>query len=303
MILAGSALLTGARAQTAPSANQFVGTTPCGEAVRAFLGGMDRAAACHAVRWNLTFDTPGTDATPWSATAVYGVPPSGNPNQMIDGPKVSVRGVYRRTAGGRGSIKAAYQLVIDGSGRSMTFAQLGDDLLHELAVDGTLAIGTAGWSYTLNRADRAEPQGNPSAAPDMSYTISPRATGTDVFGVFEGRTACAGIARELRITPTAGCLKVKWRVTLLWNAGSTQPTTYKVESSLHRSAARTGAWQLVRGATTDADATVFQLNATPSEAPMLLLKGSEDVLFVLDHARRLLVGNVDFGYTLNRVRP
>ena len=162
-------------------------------------------------------------------------------------------------------------------------------------------LGTAGWSYTLNRADRMEKPGNPSLAPDMSYTISPRGSGTTVFGIFEGRTPCSGIARELKIIPVSGCLKVKWRVTLFQNAQTGEPTTYKVEGTLHRTSAREGSWRIVRGKGFEPSPVVYQLDATAAEAPIRLQRGDDRVLFFQGKDGNLLVGNADFSYTLNRV--
>jgi hypothetical protein len=69
----------------------FIGTTPCGDAVRAFVGGMPAGATCHAIRWELTLGTA-EDANRWRLTAVYGVPPATNPGAMIDGPRVTKQG-------------------------------------------------------------------------------------------------------------------------------------------------------------------------------------------------------------------
>ena len=54
---------------------EFAGTTPCEEVVRAFLGGMDLRAACHAITWRRTLATARSDSAP-----------------MVDGPRVALRG-------------------------------------------------------------------------------------------------------------------------------------------------------------------------------------------------------------------
>ena len=165
-------------------------------------------------------------------------------------------------------------------------------------------VGNGGWSYTLNRADSAEKPVDPSLAanaPDMSYPISPFAIGPNVFGVFEGRSPCHGIARELNLPQHAGCHKVKWRVTLYQNPETSVPTTYKIEGTLHRQRVREGTWSIVRGAKIDPNATVYRLNPTETEAALLLLKADNNILFFLDQSRELLVGHADFSYTLNRV--
>lgn len=293
-------LLSGATEGRTAVVSEFVGTSPCGAGPRAFLGGMAPTAACHAITWRLTLVTDGNGPSAWKVAATYGIPARGNPNQMVDGPKVAIEGTVQARKGTRSNTAAiVYHLKTDGPGRSLDLAHVGDDLLQFLADDRSLMVGNAGWSYTLNRANRAEKTGNDAGAPDMSYVISPRSTGP-VFGVFEGRTPCRGISRELNLPEVVGCFKVKWRVTLHQNPQTSAPTTYKVESSLHRQRAREGTWSIVRGEASH-PGDVYRLSATGTEKALLLLKGDDNVLFFLDEQPRLLIGNADFSYTLNRV--
>ena len=97
--------------------------------------------------------------------------------------------------------------------------KVSDALLHLLDEDKSLMNGTGGWSYTLNRAEMAEKPGVEAPTSEMSYPIAPAATGSNVFGVFEGRTPCNGISRELNRPEKAGCIKAKWRVTLYQKPG------------------------------------------------------------------------------------
>jgi hypothetical protein len=284
-----------------PVVSEFVGTSPCGAAPRAFLGGMAPAAACHAITWRLALVTNGNGPSTWKVAATYGIPARSNPNQMVDGPKVALEGALEVGRGTRSNdVAIVYRLRTDRSDRSLYLVHVGDDLLHFLAGDRTLMVGDSGWSYTLNRANRAEETGSDADAPDMTYTISPRATGP-VFGVFEGRTPCRGISRGLNLPETPGCLKVKWRVTLNQNPRTSAPTTYKVEGSLHRQHAREGTWSIARGTATDSGAVVYRLGPVDAEGALMLLKGDDNVLFFLDGQHRLLIGNADFSYTLNRV--
>ena len=197
--------------------------------------------------------------------------------------------------------RVVYRLTADKSQRSLSFVKIGDNLLHLLNPDGSLMVGNGGWSYTLNRADQAEKPGDASVTPDMSYKISPLATGPNVFGVFEGRSPCHGIARELKLPQHAGCMKVKWRITLYQNPETSAPTTYKVEGTLHRQGAREGAWSIVHGTKADTKAIVYQLSPTQTEAALLLWKADENVLFFLNRDLEPMVGHADFSYTLNRV--
>jgi hypothetical protein len=282
---------------------EFAGTTPCGEVERAFLGGMDRGTACHAITWRLALATFTSAPASWTLTAAYGVPAPSNPNAMVDGPRVALKGTWTTSRGTKFDASAIIYRLTSEAGRTITFGRVSEELVHILDGDERLKLGTAGWSYTLNRADRMEKPGDPSLAPDMSYTISPRGSGTTVFAVLEGRTPCAGIARELKISPVTGCLKVKWRVTLFQNAQTGQPTTYKIESSLHRDRAREGRWRLQRGSPSDPRPVIYELGATTNEGPLRLLGSDDRVLFFQAQDGSLLVGNADFSYTLNRVGP
>jgi len=135
----------------------------------------------------------------------------------------------------------------------------------------------------------------------MSYKIAPLAAGPTVFAIFEGRSPCHGISRELKLPQHPGCTKVKWRVTLYQDPQTSVPNTYKVEGSLHRRNPREGTWSIVRGAKTDPNAVVYRLGPTPTEAELLLLKADDNILFFLNHDREPMVGHADFSYTLNRV--
>jgi hypothetical protein len=295
-----------ASAQNAVAA-EFVGSTLCDARLREFLGGLSTNAPCHCVTWQLTLLTNQNAGLPttFKVTARHQIPTRANPNRSEDGPRVSLHGTWEILKGAKSRPEAVvYRLTAENPQRALSFVKVSESLLHLLTPDGTLMIGNGGWSYTLNRADQAEKPVDPSLAmnaPDMSYKISPLATGPSVFGVFEGRSPCHGIARQLKISEKPGCIKVKWRVTLYQNPETLAPTTYKIEGSLHREQAREGTWNIIHGAKTDPDAVVYQLNPTASESALLLLKGDDNVLFFLNQNREPLVGHAEFSYALNRV--
>ena len=95
---------------------------------------------------------------------MYGIPPASNPNAMVDGPRVAIDGTWTSdTAAGR-SRRTTYRLTTGTPQRVLSFANVADGLVHVLDTGGRLMVGTAGWSYTLNDATRAERPGNPSLA-------------------------------------------------------------------------------------------------------------------------------------------
>ena len=277
----------GTGVQTRPSSptTEFVGTMPCGDAGRAFLGG----APCQTVIWRLDLGVIERDGPRWSLAAAYGANSAASVGTMPDGLHLS--GKLEKSG-------TTYRLVSN-TGKSISFRQVSSTLIHLLDDQNRLLPGTPGWSYTLSRADVTDDPGRPEQVFGASYTLSRRETGNTLLGIFGGRTPCTSLVRALHITLNDGCQRLKWRVTLLQNPNTREPTRYKIEGSLHHTA-REGAWRIVRGTAADADAVVYQLDGTATEGPMLLWKADDNVLFLLDERKQPLVGTVDFSYTLSR---
>lgn len=273
------------RVQTIAPTTQFVGTMPCGGAVRAFVGG----ESCQSVIWRLDLGATERDGPGWSLTSAYGANSAASVGTMPDGLHLS--GKLEKSG-------TTYRL-ISNDGKSISFRQVSSTLIHLLDEQNRLMPGTGAWSYTLNRADLTDDPGRPEQRAAGSYTPLPRASGPSVYGIFGGRTPCTSLLRTLRIGLTDGCQRLKWRITLFQDAVTRKPTTYRIEGSLHHTG-REGAWRIVLGTAADPDAVVYQLDGTASEAPMLLWKADDNVLFLLDERKQPLVGTIDFSYTLSR---
>jgi hypothetical protein len=125
-------------------------------------------------------------------------------------------------------------------------------------------------------------------------------TGNGVLGVFDGRTPCQEMARELHVKARPECTKIKWRVTLFQDSVTHTPTTYKLEGFVYRNPAREGKWAIIKGTASNPNAEVIQLDFDKPQQSIYLLKGDDNVLFFLDSSRGLMVGNEHFGYTLYR---
>jgi hypothetical protein len=229
-----------------------------------------------------------------------------NPNRSETGSRVNLRGTCEILKGGRASRDAVlYRLTLEEPRRALVFVQVSDGLLHLLNPDQSLAVGDGGQSYTLNRTDQAEKPGDSVAAmhaPSVSYNISPMATGGAVFGVFEGRTPCHGISRELKLSQHAGCIKAKWRLTLYQDPVTAAPTTYKVEGSLFREKPREGTWRVLPSPSGRFGDTLYELSSA-KEPALTLMKGDDNVLFFVNERCEPMIGHADFSYTLNRVTP
>lgn len=280
----------------------FAGSSPAEESIRPFLQ-IPSDADAHLIEWKLTLYRDPKTAAPanYHLQYKYGLTIPGMPGLAPTARAVERRGLWRIAKGRKGHPEAVvYEL--DGT---VSLFKVSDTILHVLNGDRSLMIGTSGWSYTLNRSDASEARVDPSAetGPSESRTVAPAATGPSVFGIFEGRSPYQGIARELTIAVSPGCAKVKWRVTLYQDPETREPTRYKVESSLHRSAAREGRWTIVRGTGSDPAAIVYRLAPAGSEAPLLLMKGDDHVLFFMDRNLQPLPAHADFSYTLNRRKP
>lgn len=141
----------------------------------------------------------------------------------------------------------------------------------------------------------------PANVPSQTTTRSPIAEGPDVWGVFHGRVPCQTMASIMHISVQSNCEKLKWGFTFYQDPQTKNPTTYQWNGSLFRDKPRTGKWTLVKGSAENPDATVIQLDPDQPEKSIFLLKGDENVLFILDGSKKLMVGGDYLSYTFNRV--
>ena len=120
---------------------------------------------------------------------------------------------------------------------------------------------------------------------------------SSVYGVFAGRTPCQEFIKEFNLGENSACVKRKMGVTLYQDSVTHQPTVYETWGMGKWTGQ--GKWHIIQGTATDRQAIVFQLDLDPNTF-LCLLKGDENVLFILDKHKNLLIGNADHSYTLNR---
>jgi len=276
-------------AVSASAEGVFVGTTPAGASVRQTLG-VPANAEVEMMRWKLELQ-PGSR---YRLDIDYGMTNPGHPGfKPASVRQLAQEGKFTVGDGGK-----SLRLAGGGPTAVIHFSRISGDVLYLMDSAGTLVNASReGWSYTLVRADRSEKSPDMNLImnqPDMSYSIDPVSKGKDVYAVFEGRTPCQGIARELGLGKSInpGCHKAKWRLTLYQDPATSAPAGYKIEGTLFRRNARKGSWNFVTG-----DPAVLELSG---DAPLYLRKASEDVLFLLARSRDWMIGNADFAYTLNR---
>lgn len=122
-----------------------------------------------------------------------------------------------------------------------------------------------------------------------------------LIGVFDGRTPCQYFANYLNEKRGPECIKIKWRLVLYKDPGADDTGTYEMLGFIYtRESPRKGNWSVLKGTPADPEAIVYQLNVAGNET-IYLQKGDDNVLFFLDREKRLLIGNREFSYTLNRV--
>jgi iron complex transport system substrate-binding protein len=280
----------------------FSGSSPCDGRIRGLVGiGSD--ARAELMNWNLVLHADAETHAPstYDLHCAYGMTEAGKPGLAKEMKSLDRHGSWTI---GAGSASDPQAVVYELSG-TVSLLRVGAGILHVLNPDRSLMSGNGGWSYTLNRLEASEPLVDAALAmsqPDMSYQVAPLSSGPSVFGIFQGRTPCHGIARQLDIEAHPGSNRVKWMVTLYQDPRSKAPTTYKIEYSLQRIGSRTGGWSIIPGAAGGGNPTVYRLDHE-TEPAIHLLKGDDNVLFLLDRDQRPLVGNAAFSYTLDRRKP
>ena len=138
-----------------------------------------------------------------------------------------------------------------------------------------------------------------SNRPSQVYPGGGIPTGPHVYGVFAGRTACQEFMAELNLEANPECIKRKMNIILYQDSITGKPTTYETKGMGKWSGK--GKWFILQGTPTNPRATVFQV-ALDAKTSLFLLKGDDNVLFILDRNKNFLIGNARFSYTLNRAR-
>lgn len=266
----------------------FVASTPCDQDVRRMLT-IPPGAGCDFIRWRLTLDAAGQQR--FSLEIQFGEAQPNTLGFVGGGRRASLEGRFAivRSETGSGDI---YRLEPAGSALPIPLLEVNDNLLHVLSAEGRLLGGNGGWSYTLNRERPAQAVANPAFRLLSSRAIAPRG---DV--IFDGRTPCREIASRIGIPAGTTCFKVKWNLTLKVGAKTAAAGTYTLRRTGHRSEAITGRWE-VRALGNNAPQIYTLDPGTPGSLSFLTV--DDDALFMMDEHGRLLTGNGDFSYTLDR---
>ncbi len=249
----------------------FIGSTPADPEVRSFLG-IPLSDSIDFIRWKVIFQD-----SQYQLSCNYGI---GKPNTngfINDGKKIELTGALKKE-------KNYYQL--HNRDKILLVAELNEDLIHLLNDGNRLLVGNGRWSYTLNNV-------KPSHMDQISLTATPIILKDSM--AFQGRTPCQvpGV-----IAPDTECYKLKWYIVLYVDAEKNKPGKYKVLGTPWRKEGGiTGNWNIITGKN---GRIIYQLNDDQGKGFLYLLKLDEQILVFTDANGKLLVGNEDFSYTMNR---
>jgi hypothetical protein len=140
-----------------------------------------------------------------------------------------------------------------------------------------------------------------SNKPSQTYSRSRRTIATDasVYGVFVGRTPCQEFIKELDMEIREACAKRKMGLILYYDSVTHKPTVYETRGMGKWTGK--GKWYIIYGMPGDPGAIIFKLDLD-AHTFLFLLKGDDNVLFILDKNKNFLVGNGHHSYTFNRAR-
>jgi len=128
---------------------------------------------------------------------------------------------------------------------------------------------------------------------------SEKPSGPDIFGAFYGRTPCQALAKMLEVEKRSECTKAKWRMVLHCDPATRKPTTYRISGLAYRD--RVGKWAIVTGTKDNPTAVVYQLDPDQQDGFLNFLRLDENVLYFLDRQGKVMVGNIDHSYAMNRL--
>jgi len=248
----------------------FIGSTPADAVVRSFLQ-IPFKDSIDFIRWKISLEDD-----QYSLQCNYGIGKN-NTNGFING------GTWVKLNGGLKKEKNYYHL--KNGNRSLQVLELNSNLLHLLNEDESLLVGNGGWSYTLNSE-------TPVTANKLNVISTPAILKDSM--AFQGRTPCLKFAN---IGKSTTCYKLKWWIVLYADAKTNKPATYYIKGTAVRHNGKTGTWTM----NTEKDGRIIYKLHSDNNEVLHLLKIDDNILVFTDQQGKLLVGDEDFSYSLNKV--
>ncbi len=147
----------------------------------------------------------------------------------------------------------------------------------------------------------------------ISPCTLPAPVGSSTLGVFVATSPCDAGAKSLFRIPETPCEMIKWRLMLYQDSSALTPTTYQLDyvyglsqpntnevAQGGKKVARTGKWAIVRGAKTNPDGLVYQLDPDKPQASVSFQVVDQNLPHLLDRDEKLMIGNAGWSYTFNR---
>lgn len=251
----------------------FVGSTPAHNVVREFLQ-VSLTDSIDFIRWKLK-----VGLGKFELQCHYGLAKPGTPG-FSNEQSVAFEGQLTES-------KNYYSL--QHKDRHVSILRVNANVLHFLDRNNSMLTGNGGYSYALNSTIPVE---------DDVVNIHSKHTVLKSPLVYEGRTPCSDLPELLGLKKSAACNKMKWYFLFYTDSLTGKPSYFLMGGMGYRKETMAkGSWQIVTGQN---ERIVYQLYSDIWAHPLKLLKGDDNILFFIDTNERLLVGNEDFSYTLNR---
>lgn len=251
----------------------YIGSTPADATVRAFLG-ISTVDSIDFIRWKMDIG-PET----FSINCQYGLCNPGTPG-FRDEQKMIFEGRVTRS-GNYYNLKH--------KDRSISILEVNENVLYLLDHRKNMLTGNGGWSYALNRR-----------TPVTTEAIHIRSDQKPIPNriVFEGRTPCQELSALLGLNKRDACNKMKWLLIFYRDSVTGNPSHFLMNGMEYREETMAkGKWQIITG---DNNHIIYRLYLDRWSRPLDLQQGDDNILFFTDADGRLMVGNEDFSYSLNR---
>ncbi|MEO6730720.1 MAG: hypothetical protein ABIN01_05850 [Ferruginibacter sp.] len=256
-----------------PQQQTFVGSTPAHGIVRNFLK-ISLTDSIDFIRWRLELKGKRFDLQ-----CRYGLSKPGTQG-FRDEKMVEFEGGFSKTGN---------QLDLRDNNKVLSVLQINDDLLHLLDQHNQMLVGNGGYSYALNSIDPGNTAG---------FNLQPVKTTLKYPLAYQGRTPCQELSKILGLNKTAACDKMKWYIIFYTDSLTGQPSHYlKGGSSFKKEAIEKGKWRIINK---HDGRIIFEVTPDSKAYTLHLLKGDDNILFFTDPNGRVLIGNENFSYTLNR---
>ncbi len=272
-------------------ASQFIliGSTPGDSTIKSALS-IPHKTQVDFIKWRLELRERQT----FLMNIHYGESQPNTLGFLGDGERLTVQGTYSVVEGqSPNEFREVYQFNSNNLADNLIMVKVTENLFHFLDGQNHLMVGNGGWSYMLSREDPIE---------NTSLLISSAVSDESTPLVFVGRTPCQEFALEhpeMNVSPA--CFKLKWKLVLNRDPLTNLPSTCVMRKIVDNQPREvTGRWTILRGAISDPESIIYQIDFDEPGESISLLAGDDNILFFLDKNDKPFVGNQDFSFVLNR---